>query len=97
MTVPHSKVQCKALNINYDILAKRNHKGLSVEYFHRFLNKVKTIAMEDRKSYDAFLSTGIAAGYVWNSALIDGTEILRSTVATIYFISINTEKCPISY
>ena len=27
---------CKSLKLNYDILAKRNHKGLSVEHFHRF-------------------------------------------------------------
>ena len=27
---------CQSLNLNYDILAKRNHKGLSVEYFHPF-------------------------------------------------------------
>ena len=29
---------CQALNLNYDILVKRNHKGFSVEHFHRFLN-----------------------------------------------------------
>ena len=60
---------CKSLKSNYDVLAKHNHKGLSVEHFHRFLNKATTIAME------------IAAGYAWNSAPIDGTDILRSTVA----------------
>ena len=27
---------CKSLKINYDILANRNHKGLSVEHFHNF-------------------------------------------------------------
>ena len=26
----------QALNLKYDILAKRNHKGLSVEHVHRF-------------------------------------------------------------
>ena len=30
---------CKALQINYEILAKRNHGGLLVEKFYRFLNK----------------------------------------------------------
>ena len=25
---------CQALNLNYNVLAKRNHKGLSVEHFH---------------------------------------------------------------
>ena len=72
---------CESLKLNYDILAKRNHKGLSVEHFHRFLNKAITIAMEDRQSNDVFVPAGIAAGYAWNSAPIDGTDILRSTVA----------------
>ena len=36
---------CKALKLKYDILDKRNHKGLSVEHFHRFLKKASTIAM----------------------------------------------------
>ena len=39
---------CKALKLNYDILVKSNHKGLSVEHFHRFLNKATTITMKDR-------------------------------------------------
>ena len=39
---------CKALNIKYDILAKRNHKGFLVEKIHRVLNKTITIAVEDR-------------------------------------------------
>ena len=52
-----------------------------MEHFHRFLNKTTTIAMEDRQSNDVFVPTGIAAGYAWNRAPIDGTDILRSTVA----------------
>ena len=72
---------CKALKLNYDILAIRNHKGILVEHFHRFLNKTTTITMEDRQSNDVFIPTGIAAGYAWNSAPIDGTDISRSTVA----------------
>ena len=72
---------CKSLKVNYDILAKRKYNGLSVEHFQRFLNKVIKISMEDRQSNDVFVPTGIAAGYAWNSASIDGTDILRSTVA----------------
>lgn len=30
---------CEALDVNHDVLAKRNHKGLAVEYFNRFFNK----------------------------------------------------------
>ena len=71
----------QSLNLNYEILAKRNHKGLSVEHFHRFLNKSVTIAAEDRGTIDIFVPVGIAAGYAWNSAPIDGTDILRSIPA----------------
>ena len=54
---------CTALDLNYDILAKRNYEGLTVEHFHRFLNKVVTIAMEDRQRNDVFIPAVIAAGY----------------------------------
>ena len=69
---------CQSLNLNYEILAKRNHKRLSVEYFHPFLNKSVIIAAENCGTTDIFVPTGIAAGYTWNSAPIDGIDILRS-------------------
>ena len=71
---------CKSPKLNFNILAKRNHNRLSAEHFHHFLNKASTIAMEDRQNNDVFVPSGIAAGYTWNSAPIDGTDILRSTV-----------------
>ena len=37
--------------------------------------------MEDRQSNDVFVPAGIAAAHAWNSAPINGTDILRSTVA----------------
>ena len=40
---------CTSLDLNYDILAKRNYKGLTVEHFHRFLDKAMTIVMEEHK------------------------------------------------
>ena len=72
---------CKALRINYKIIAKHNHKGLLVEKFHRFLNKAITIAAKNRETNDIFVATGVAAGYAWNSSPIDGTDILRSVSA----------------
>ena len=72
---------CDDLNLNYDVLAKHNHKGINVEHFHRFLNKSNTIADEDCGTNDVFVPAGIAAGYAWNSAPIDGTDILRSIPA----------------
>ena len=68
---------CKSLTLNYDFLAKRNHKGLSIDHFHRFPNKSVTITAEDRGTTDVFVSAGIAAGCAWNSAPIDGRDILR--------------------
>ena len=70
-----------AIDLNYDILAKRNHRGLTVEHFHRFLNKAVIIAMEGRKRNDFLVSTGIAVGCACNSERIDSTNILRSTIA----------------
>ena len=67
----------QALNLNYDILAKRNHKGLFGENFYRFLNKYVTIAVEERETNNILVPAGIAAGCAWNSAIIDGTDILR--------------------
>ena len=54
---------CQALNLNYDVLAKRNHKGLSVEHFHRFLNKSVTIVEEERGTTDIFAPASIANAY----------------------------------
>ena len=51
----------QAINLNYDVLAKRNHKGLSVEHFHRFLNNSVTIATEEHGTNDIFVPASIAA------------------------------------
>ena len=72
---------CKMLRINYDILAKKNHKGLLVEKFHIFLIKTVTIAAEDRGTNDIFVAVGVAAGYTWTSSPIEGTDIFRSVPA----------------
>ena len=36
----------QAFDLNYGILTKRNRKELTVEHFHRFLNKEIRIAMK---------------------------------------------------
>ena len=40
---------CKDLDLNYDILVKGNHKGLTIENFRFFLNKAVTIEIEFEK------------------------------------------------
>ena len=72
---------CKSLDLNYDVLSKRNHKRLTIEHFHRFLNKAVTIAMEGRQSNNVFVPTGIVIGCTWNSTHIDRTSILCRTIA----------------
>jgi len=89
---------CDALNLNYDVLAKRIHKGLTVKHFHRFLNKSITISTEDCGTNDVFVPAGIATGYAWNSVPIDGTDILCS-IPTIgrelyFLIDINLSALP---
>ena len=89
---------CDALNLNYDVIAKLNHKGLTVEHFHPFLNKSITISAEDRGTNDIFVPTGIAAGYAWNSVPINGTDILHSIPAIgreIHFpVGVNLSALP---
>lgn len=45
---------CEPLNLNYDILAKRNYKCLIIDYFNRFLNKGVIIAAEERDTNEMF-------------------------------------------
>ena len=45
---------CDCLTINYKVIAKRNHKDVSVEHVHRFLNKVVNIASKDRDTVSIF-------------------------------------------
>jgi len=67
---------CEPSNLNHDILAKRNDKSLTVECFHRFLSTSVTISTEESGTNDIFVPFGIAVGYTWNSAPIDGTNFL---------------------
>ena len=72
---------CKSLNINYDVLAKRNHKSLLVEKFHRYIIMAITIEADDRGTNDIFVAAVVATGYAQNSSPIDGTNILHSVPA----------------
>ena len=54
---------CKLLNIRFHLVAKRNHKAVGIERFHKFLNHAQTIAIEERETSAAFVECGIAAAY----------------------------------
>ncbi|MGH7955254.1 MAG: hypothetical protein ACREOZ_04765, partial [Gloeomargaritales cyanobacterium] len=72
---------CMKLNIRFHPLSKGNHKALSVERFHRYLNKAVTIAANDRGTNTIFIEAAAVAAYAWNSSPIDGTGIIRSIPA----------------
>lgn len=72
---------CSILNITLWTLSKGNHKGLSVERFHRFLNKTQTIAGHSVGTHAVFSRNVRLSAYAWNSAPIDGTDIIHSFVA----------------
>ena len=71
------KDMCKRLDISVCPLSRGNHKGMSVERYHRFLNKTQTINGEDRGLYHTFIENSKTSQYAWNSAPIDNTNILR--------------------
>ena len=72
---------CNKLNIKFHIVAKRNHKAVGVERFHKFLNKAQKISTEERGTSEPFVEIGMATAYAWNASPIDGTDIVRSVPA----------------
>ena len=75
------KDMCTALGIIYWPLSHGNHKGKSIEKYHRFLRKRQEIASQDRGTHDVFLHNYKTSHFAWNNAPIDGTDILRSVTA----------------
>lgn len=75
------KAMCSILKVCFWALARNNHKGLSVEHYHHFLNKIVTIASEEHGSIQVIHQVYKLAQYAWNSAQIHGTDITRSLVA----------------
>ena len=72
---------CNKLNIKFHVVAKRNHKAVGVERFHKFLNKAQNISTEERGTSEPFVEIGMATAYAWNASPIDGTDIIRSVPA----------------
>ena len=75
------KTMCDVLKITFWPLSRGNHKGNSVERYHRFLNKTQTIVGQDRGTHHTFLQNMKTSQYAWNSAPIDDTDIPRSLAA----------------
>ena len=72
---------CSKLKIMFWPLARGNHKGLSIEKYHRFLNKTQTIAGDIRGTHHTILQNYKLSQYGWNSAPIDNTDVSRSMAA----------------
>ena len=62
-------------------LSRRNYKGLSVERYHRFLNKTQIIIGHDCGTHQSFIENSKTSQYTWNSVPINGTGIPRCLAA----------------
>ena len=72
---------CQALKICYWCLSQGNHKGNSVESYHRFLNKTQVISANDCGTNQVFIYNAKTSQYVWSSSAIDEANIQRSLAA----------------
>ena len=88
---------CDILNITLWPLSRGNHHGLSVERYHRFLNKIQTIQGAEINTHSNFKRTVLLSAYSWNSAPIDGTDIIRSipAVGRVFRFPFDASVCPI--
>jgi len=76
---------CKALSLRFHAVAKRNHKAVGVERYHKFLNHAQTIVTEQRGTSESFVECGMTTAYAWNASFIDGTDIIRSIPRALKF------------
>ena len=74
-------LMCTELKTNFWCLSRGNHRGNSVERYHRFRNKTQAIAGTDRGTHFVILQTAKTSQYAWNNAPIDNTDIARSEAA----------------
>ena len=62
-------------------VAKRNHKAVGVERYHKFLNHSTKIITSARQTNKCFVEAAMVSAYAWNAMPIDGTDIARSIPA----------------
>ena len=53
-----------------------------MECYHRFLKKTQSICSNDGGTHNVFIKNTKTSPYTWNSADIDGTDVIRS-MATV--------------
>ena len=71
----------KGLKIRLHKAAKRNHKAVGVERYHRFLNHSVTILSNERQTIKCFVEAAMISAFAWNAMPTDGTDIGRSVSA----------------
>ena len=75
------KTLCQNIGLPHYTVSKGNHKAIICERFHRYLNKIQRIHAADCETFQDFMFGTIFAVYAWNSAPVDGTNIVRSYAA----------------
>ena len=75
------KTLCQNIGLPYYTVSKGNHKAILCERFHRYLNKIQRKHAADCETFQDFMFVTIFAVYAWNSAPVDGTNIVRSYAA----------------
>ena len=78
------------------VLSRRHHKGNSVEYYHRFLNKTQAIASNDRGTQDFYIQNSKTSQYAWDIIPIDDTDVIRSMtdIGCIFRFSLDVDLSP---
>jgi len=94
----HFQAMCETSNLRFHLVAKRNHKAVGVERFHKFLNHAQKIGTEERGTSAALVEIGMKTAYARSAICINGTEIVRS-IPTIgrslkYPLDINMRNTP---
>ena len=54
---------CSLLNIEGHVVARRNHRAVGVERYHRFLNHSARICSEERGTPAMFVECGLTTAY----------------------------------
>lgn len=75
------QVLCQNIGIPHYTVSKGNHKAIICGRFHKYMNKVQKIHAADCETFQDFMLGTIFAVYAWNSAPVDGTDVVRSYAA----------------
>ena len=72
---------CEILGVATYAVTRENHRATLCERFHRFLNKIEKIHAAEHQTFEEWLMGVWFAIHAWNSAPVDGTDVIRSVAA----------------